>query len=70
MLWLIDTMPGNIHHAVRERGAEEDAQGGNDEDDFETGRLRSDRRIEEVDGIVTHTYRQIDDCQQEQENDQ
>ena len=60
VLGLVDAVPGNVHHAVRERCSDEYADACNKQDGLEGGRLGTYRRIEEVNRIVTHTDDQVE----------
>ena len=63
-----DAVAGDIHHAVAHRRADEDADGGHDEYRLEGGRFGADGRVEEIDRVIAHSDRQIEDRQQEEEH--
>ena len=44
----------DLHHAARGHHADEDADGGDREDDLHGGDLGADRGVQEVDGVVRH----------------
>ena len=64
-----DTVAGYVHHARGHHGAEHHAHRGNDEDGAKRRHTGADCRLQEVDRIIAHADKQVEDGQAEQEDD-
>lgn len=64
-----DAVAGHVHHARGHHGAEHHAHRGNDEDGAKRRHAGADGRLQEVDRIVAHADKQVEDGQAEQEDD-
>ena len=64
-----DAVAGHVHHARGHHGAEHHAHRGDDEDGAKRRHAGADGRLQEVDRIVAHADKQVEDGQAEQEDD-
>ena len=64
-----NAVASHVHHARRHDRPDEHTHGGDDNNGAELGHLGAHRRVKEVHGVVAHTYKQVEHCQTQQEND-
>ena len=63
------TVAGHIHHTRRHHCSKDNAERGDDEHGTELCHTGTDRRLEKVDSIVTHSDEEVKYRKAEQEDD-
>ena len=66
---LINAVSCNVHHAIAERGADEDTYGGDEQYRLERSRLCPDGRLKKVYRIVADADHKVEYREYEQEDD-